>query len=175
MLIVSLSNPKSYYTAISLYDKYPSHEPDLSPKSLLLSHPRKHTPSKFHGLRTRNPSFEGAAARLNELSHSSHARPAPKPNPTYAGHARRLKRRTEKTMPKERPRPERMSMEERQRSHFSFKSASLIGRFVLATAVVGAPEGASDMVCMCLRPIDFVKPVAGGVRRHWRADRGAGW
>jgi hypothetical protein len=51
------------------------------------------------------------------LSHSSHARPAPKPKPTVAGHARRLKRRTEKTIPKDRPRPERMSIEERQRSH----------------------------------------------------------
>ena len=55
------------------------------------------------------------------LSHSSHARPAPKPNPTYAGHARRLKRRTEKTIPNDRPRPERMSIEERQRSHYVLK------------------------------------------------------
>ena len=35
-----------------------------------------------------------------------------------AGHARRLNRRTEKTTPKETPRPERMSIEERQRSHW---------------------------------------------------------
>lgn len=51
------------------------------------------------------------------MSHSSHALPAPKPRPTNAGHARRLKRRTEKTTPNETPRPERMSIEERQRSH----------------------------------------------------------
>jgi len=94
-----------------------------------------------YGRTTRRPSFDGAAARLNDcnrlsvhynellwrtakkgrkgptLSHSSQARPAPNPRPTNAGHARRLKSRTEKTTPNETPRPERMSMDERQRSH----------------------------------------------------------
>jgi hypothetical protein len=51
------------------------------------------------------------------VSHSSQALPAPKPRPTHAGHALLLNRRTEKTMPKERPREERMAIEERQRSH----------------------------------------------------------
>lgn len=55
--------------------------------------------------------------RVLTLSHSSQARPAPNPRPTNAGHARRLKRSTEKTTPNETPRPERMSMEDRQRSH----------------------------------------------------------
>lgn len=49
--------------------------------------------------------------------HSSYALPAPKPTPTQAGHALRLKRRTEKTTPKPRPREDLMSMLERQRSH----------------------------------------------------------
>jgi hypothetical protein len=64
---------------------------------------------------------------LRTLSHSSHARPAPKPRPTQAGQARRLNRRTEKTMPKETPRPERMSMEDRQRSHWADVSACRLG------------------------------------------------
>jgi len=51
------------------------------------------------------------------LSHSSQALPAPKPKPTKAGHARRLKRRTEKMTPNEAPRVERMSMVLRQWSH----------------------------------------------------------
>lgn len=59
------------------------------------------------------------------LSHSSHALPAPKPRPTNAGHARRLNRRTEKTTPNETPRPERMSIEERQRSHCRYVLAGL--------------------------------------------------
>jgi len=50
-------------------------------------------------------------------SASSHALPAPTPNPTHAGHALRLKRRTEKTMPKEAPRVERMRNEEIAWSH----------------------------------------------------------
>lgn len=50
--------------------------------------------------------------------HSSYDLPAPKPNPTKAGHARRLKRRTEKTTPNPRPREERISIDERQRSHY---------------------------------------------------------
>lgn len=58
---------------------------------------------------------------VNTLSHSSHARPAPNPNPAHTGHALRLNRRTEKTMPKETPRPERIRMEERQRSHFDYQ------------------------------------------------------
>lgn len=53
----------------------------------------------------------------NAASASSHARPAPNPRPTQAGHARRLKSRTEKMTPKERPREERMTREERAWSH----------------------------------------------------------
>jgi hypothetical protein len=55
----------------------------------------------------------------NLPSASSQARPAPKPRPTQAGQALRLNRRTEKTTPKERPREERMIMEEMARSHCS--------------------------------------------------------
>lgn len=50
-------------------------------------------------------------------SASSHARPAPKPNPTHAGHALRLNNRMEKTTPKPRPTDDRMRREEIARSH----------------------------------------------------------
>lgn len=60
--------------------------------------------------------------------HSSYALPAPKPTPTKAGHALRLKRRTEKTTPKPRPREDLMMRLEKQRSHFSLRRASLTGR-----------------------------------------------
>jgi hypothetical protein len=75
--------------------------------------------------------------RLLTLSHSSHARPAPKPRPTNAGHARRLNKRTEKTTPNERPRPERMRNEERQRSHCS---QSVIPILQLHTTGIEAPS-----------------------------------
>lgn len=55
--------------------------------------------------------------RLNIPSASSQARPAPKPRPTQAGQALRLNKSTEKTTPKDRPREERMIMEEMARSH----------------------------------------------------------
>jgi hypothetical protein len=55
--------------------------------------------------------------RRKLLLHSSYARPAPNPSPTRAGHARRLKRRTEKTTPKERPIEDRIRSEARQWSH----------------------------------------------------------
>lgn len=42
------------------------------------------------------------------LSHSSHALPAPNPNPAHTGHDLRLKRRTEKITPKDAPRVLRM-------------------------------------------------------------------
>lgn len=58
--------------------------------------------------------------------HSSYALPAPKPKPTKAGHARRLKMRTEKTTPKDRPRDERMRRDERQRSHYHARSAQAL-------------------------------------------------
>lgn len=58
--------------------------------------------------------------------HSSYALPAPKPKPTKAGHARRLKMRTEKTTPKDRPRDERMRRDERQRSHYHVRSAQTL-------------------------------------------------
>lgn len=58
--------------------------------------------------------------------HSSYALPAPKPRPTKAGHARRLKMRTEKTTPKDRPRDERMRRDERQRSHYRARSAQAL-------------------------------------------------
>lgn len=57
-------------------------------------------------------------------SASSQALPAPKPSPTQAGHALRLKRRTEKTTPKERPRDERMRKEERAWSHCDYMVVS---------------------------------------------------
>ena len=54
-----------------------------------------------------------AAVSSNVLpSASSHARPAPKPSPTQAGQALRLKSRTDATTPKERPSEERMRSEE---------------------------------------------------------------
>ena len=90
--------------------------------------------------------------------HSSYARPAPKPTPTHAGHALRLKRRTEKTTPKPRPSVDLTARLERQRSHlkilargscrrssdsmatFSFRSASLTGR----ETGLGGSTGAVD-------------------------------
>lgn len=53
-------------------------------------------------------------------SASSQARPAPKPRPTQAGHALRLNKRTEKITPNDRPREERMIMEDMARSHYYF-------------------------------------------------------
>jgi hypothetical protein len=51
--------------------------------------------------------------------HSSYARPAPKPAPTKAGHARRLNRRTEKTTPKPTPSVDLTMRFETQRSHYT--------------------------------------------------------
>lgn len=62
--------------------------------------------------------FSSEVAICSDIqSASSHALPAPMPRPTQAGHALLLKRRTEKTTPKERPMVERMSMDEIARSH----------------------------------------------------------
>lgn len=63
------------------------------------------------------PGKNKTTREVNIQSASSQARPAPKPRPTQAGQARRLKRRTEKTTPKERPREDLMIMEEMARSH----------------------------------------------------------
>lgn len=71
--------------------------------------------------------------RIKLELHSSYALPAPKPKPTNAGHARRLKRRTEKTTPKERPREERMRRDERQRSHCSRQVSNTLVIFKLAS------------------------------------------
>ena len=49
----------------------------------------------------------------NSPSASSHALPAPKPSPTHAGHARLLNNRTDAITPKERPRAERITNDER--------------------------------------------------------------
>lgn len=119
-----------------------------------------------YGRITRRPSFEGAAARLNELSHSSHALPAPKPRPTKAGHARRLKRRTEKMTPKETPRPERMSIEERQRSHFSLSRASLMGRVVREMDATGWGLF-SAMAADISSAIDGCNGALGVLRGEW--------
>ena len=54
-------------------------------------------------------------------SHSSHALPAPKPNPTNAGHALRLNKSTEKMTPNDAPSVERMSIVLRQWSHCHVK------------------------------------------------------
>lgn len=85
------------------------------------------------------------------LSHSSHALPAPNPNPAHTGNDLRLKRSTEKITPNDAPRVLLMSRVLRQWSHydrpvstlslyamrklfaetvptFSFRSASLRGR-----------------------------------------------
>lgn len=43
-----------------------------------------------------------------------------------------------------------MSIEERQRSHFSFSRASLIGRLVRATGAVGVVEDESDMASVSM-------------------------
>jgi hypothetical protein len=71
--------------------------------------------------------LDGPLLALIKLElHSSYALPAPKPKPTKAGHARRLKMRTEKTTPKDRPRDERMRRDERQRSHYHARSAQTL-------------------------------------------------
>lgn len=57
-------------------------------------------------------------------SASSHALPAPKPVPNHTGHALRLKRRTEKMTPKEKPRPDRITILDKARSH-CYHSVSL--------------------------------------------------
>ena len=62
------------------------------------------------------------------LSHSSQARPAPKPRPTNAGHARLLNSRTEKMTPNEAPSVDRMSSVLRQWSHCNKVSIELIGQ-----------------------------------------------
>lgn len=59
--------------------------------------------------------------RGNIQSASSYARPAPKPRPTQAGQALRLKSRTERTTPKPRPMEERTIKDEMARSHYEFK------------------------------------------------------
>lgn len=64
------------------------------------------------------PSFP---APLNEPLHSSYALPAPKPKPIQAGHALLLNSSTEKTTPNDRPSDERISREERHRSHCHIK------------------------------------------------------
>lgn len=66
------------------------------------------------------PSEDGSTGgfKQNHIpSASSHARPAPKPRPTQAGQALRLNSSTENMTPKERPREERMIMDEMARSH----------------------------------------------------------
>lgn len=70
--------------------------------------------------------------------HSSYALPAPKPRPTKAGHARRLKMRTEKTTPKDRPRDERMRRDERQRSHYRARSAQTLNFALTRSTWLGA-------------------------------------
>lgn len=59
--------------------------------------------------------------RGNIQSASSYARPAPKPRPTQAGQALRLKRRTERTTPNPRPIDERTIKDEMARSHYELK------------------------------------------------------
>jgi hypothetical protein len=58
--------------------------------------------------------------RCSIPSASSHARPAPNPVPNQTGHARLLKRSTEKITPNEKPRPDRITREESARSHCKF-------------------------------------------------------
>jgi len=82
---------------------------------------------------------------MKEPLHSSYALPVPNPRPTHAGHVRRLKRSTEKTTPNPRPSEERTSSEDKQRSHFSFKRASLTGLLCRATGAVADME-VSDIV-----------------------------
>lgn len=61
--------------------------------------------------------FKSFEACFRLQLHSSYALPAPNPAPRKVGHALRLKRRTEKTTPKPRPREDFMIRLERQRSH----------------------------------------------------------
>ncbi len=77
---------------------------------------------------------------LSLPSASSQALPAPKPSPTQAGHALRLKRRTENTTPKERPRDERMRKEEMAWSHCCFVAVShdIAGRMRLTEYHIAA-------------------------------------
>lgn len=67
------------------------------------------------------------AALLKLASHSAYPLPAPKPRPIHAGNALRLNKRTEKTMPNPRPRPDFMMALERQRSHLSLRRVSETG------------------------------------------------
>jgi len=95
----------------------------------------------------RSPSvLNGRSPRLKLASASSQARPAPKPVPSHTGHALRLNRSTEKITPKENPRPDRMTKEERARSHFSLSSASLTGFVVFGDGRGGAAIFSFDMI-----------------------------
>jgi len=89
------------------------------------------------------------AACLRLELHSSYARPPPNPRPTMAGHDLRLNSSTEKTTPKPRPRVDFIRRLERQRSHFSFKRASLTGR----ETVLGGGGGTdvSAILDICVR------------------------
>ena len=73
-------------------------------------------------------------------SHSSTARPAPKPSPTHAGHARRRNSSTEKITPKPRPSPDRIASDDRQWSHCTAVSIRVpAGRNALPCRL-GAPR-----------------------------------
>lgn len=94
-----------------------------------------------------NPSLPiGVPPLLNVASASSQALPAPNPNPTHAGHALRLNRRTEKTTPKERPMEERIRREDRAWSHLSLSNASLTGFAVRVACVEGVSGGGSSAI-----------------------------
>jgi len=81
-----------------------------------------------------------AAPLLNPLSHSSQALPAPNPRPTQAGHALRLKSRTENTTPNDSPKDERIRKDERHWSHLSLSNASLTGLLDRPTGNDGGVE-----------------------------------
>jgi hypothetical protein len=98
---------------------------NASPHSRFLACVVSKTHAYLHDFEDRNASLTGWLPRRKEASASSQARPAPKPRPTHAGHVLRLNSSTENITPKERPRVERMIIEEIARSHFSFNNASL--------------------------------------------------
>jgi hypothetical protein len=101
-----------YHSSIIQYIVFPS-----IPSPAILSS-SKASFEYAHDHHSHDPFTISRLVLRNELLHSSYALPAPNPNPTIAGHARRLKRRTENTTPNERPRDERIKREERQRSHW---------------------------------------------------------
>lgn len=131
------------------------------------------TPSAYD-LTNLNPSLPmGAAPLLKVASASSQALPAPKPNPTQAGHALRLNRRTEKTTPKESPKVDRIRREDIVWSHLSLSNASLTG-FEGRAAGGGVDGGVSAIVEAAVGrlPDERRKPSCASAKSWSSGDQG---